>query len=94
MQARQLGRTTLLIEGRMGLVVGRSVTIEIELHAERFQVLAQGEASILTEGVVLTLLRFGATSPRGNDLIAATVRHSLVNAAPPVRFPMLSVVAA
>lgn len=94
MQARELGRTTLLIEGRMGLVVGRAVTIELELNAERFQVLAQVDASILTEGVVLTLLRFGATSPRGNDLIAATVRHSLVNAPPPVRFPMLTVVAA
>jgi hypothetical protein len=74
-------------------VVGRAVTIELELNAERFQVLAQVEASILTEGVVLTLLRFGATSPRGNDLIAATVRHSLVNAAPPVRFTLVSAAA-
>jgi hypothetical protein len=98
MQARQLGRTAMLIEGAVGLPVGRALTIELELHDERFQVLAQVEASILSQGVVLTLIRFGATSPRGNDLLAATVRHALANPPPPVRFPAsrphLTVVAA
>jgi cytochrome bd-type quinol oxidase subunit 2 len=77
MQARQLGRTSMLLEGAFGLVVGRAVTIELEVQGEQFQVLAQVEASILAQGVVLTLLRFGATSPRGNDLIAATVKRAL-----------------
>ena len=96
MQSRQLGRTGMLIEGC--LQVGRTVTVELELNGEHFQVLSHVEASILSQGTVLTLLRFGATSPRGNDLIAATVRHSLDNPSPPIRFPatrpVLTIVAA
>ncbi len=96
MQSRQLGRTSMLIEGT--LQVGRTVTLELELGGERFQVLSHVEACILSGGTVLTLVRFGATSPRGNDLIAATVRHSLTNPSPPIRFPaprpMLTIVAA
>lgn len=94
-QARELGRTAMLVESHRGLVVGRSVTLELEINGESFQMLCSVEASFVDRGAPLTLVKFGATSPRGNDLIAATVRHALAHPTPPVRFrPILTIAAA
>jgi hypothetical protein len=83
--ARELGRTSMIIAGWAGLPVGTAVTLEVELCGDRFQVLAHVEAVILSKGAALTELRLGATSPRGNDLIKATVEHTLSHPVPPVR---------
>ena len=84
-KARELGRTSMIIHGWASLPVGTPLTIQIELCGATFQILAQVEAVILSKGAALTELRFGATSPRGNDLLKATVEYTLSNPVPPVR---------
>lgn len=70
----ELGRTSLVARGSWCVPAGRAVTIELELKGKTVQFLTTVAASAYVGSTVVLRLDIEASSPRGNDLLAAAVR--------------------
>jgi hypothetical protein len=72
----ELGRTSLVVRGTWCVARGRAVTIELRFEDEPVQVLTTVAAVAYADGLVVLRLDIEASSPRGNDRIAAAARRS------------------
>ena len=70
----ELGRTAIIARGGWCVPRGRAVTFEIDFGGETAQFLTSIAAAAYMGGTVVLRFDLEASSPRGNDLIAAAVR--------------------
>jgi hypothetical protein len=76
LEGLELGRTNIVARGNWCATRGRGITIELYLRGQRVQVLASVAEAAYVGGIVVLRLDLEASSPRGNDLLAATVRDA------------------
>ena len=76
LEGLEIGRTAVVVKGGWCVPKGRAVTVEIYFGELAVQFLTTVAAAAYVGGNVVLRLDIEASSPRGNDLLAAAVRNA------------------